>query len=801
MSENWLTWYISGATGIVGVLASHLGMLVLAEQTSDAVLVEYIDYQKLWPTLRQLQKDVDIESWCWPIYTRPVFYTPIDHDAQILFSNVQRNLNRAIDLEKNTPPPPEGARSLRHLIALSYNWQRYNICLEIQQNISEFRNTLSQISTQLTMLRQSHNRETILQEETKRNLEALEKQLEEAGKKLPQRSKGKKFDENLNWVQTKTKNCFLEAQNQLKQETTDGINFAISDQFIGLTKDILEHFDLYEKEYAIPARFELDQFEKHHNPIQIWIEEILAEPIADWRALHKMASYREHVRRQLDRSRRSLDAFSGMQQVLQRLDQQVRSLDFPKRIGEVQHFEKECEKYWRPYDQDHSIWVKVLKSAQLPSVDLDDAHRSFRADILPATDTDALIRQSSMAKIIFDINLILRKFNNAQANKIRLQEELDIHKAAQLEVEIRLGATGSTCQRVKELAPIEPDTSPDIEHACISYRKDFDVFQARARKVQGASFPEMLVELNHFEDLCISAKQKHIMQLESLKRQGYDLVQQLINLQKEINGYIAKKPRIEYDVSNTSQKVALSISTYSNEIESYRELQSYISKTRTNIGIAIKERNQLKKLWQKFVVAQKETANKIAEMEKQLRAYQAESEKSWAWTQKAYRKTLKPALSSYERHTRELEQLTTLDITIKQAVGMCNQLREEVDGELRAVTSKLEPIREQQEHYANWHKELLDSTKRVTMFTITPKNSDLIKEFCARAEISENSEGAKLGLEMAQRMLEQSLPREEAMRIINNQGVYNENPNVGPGGTMKNAGRDLNQFGNQPSAG
>ena len=185
-------------------------------------------------------------------------------------------------------------------------------------------------------------------------------------------------------------------------------------------------------------------------------------------------------------------------------------------------------------------------------------------------------------------------------------------------------------------------------------------------------------------------------------------------------------------------------------------------------------------------------------MEEMLTDLQVKNEESWAWAQKEYKKLVNPASKSYERYRKELEQLTSLDITMKDAVNICQRIEEEIDEAMMAVASKLQPIQELQEPLANRRYALESSTRRTTMFDFK-KNSDLIKEFCMRAEKSKSIEEATLYLDLAQRSLEQSLSREEANRIINSR-VYIEKQNVKSGGRVNIAGRDIKQSGKRPNS-
>jgi hypothetical protein len=792
MAQNETILYVSGWSTILLGFGSHFGILFLAERNTDAAKRSYEKFVGEKKTLKSLEKEIDMEAWRWPIYSRPVFYTSIDQTAQVYFSNTQRAISQARKLEKLIYYPPDRPTSIRKLLSFYHNWQRLNVSLEIQKNITEFEKLLNEIKQQLTVLQRSHYKEERLQERTKLSLEVLEKQIEETGKRIGGYSRGKKYDENVDWAQKNTKNCYLEAQNQLTHKTSDGINFAISDLFIKLANYILDHFDLYEQEFATPARFELDHFEHHHELFRKCIGIMLDNAINDWYDLRATARMLELVDRQMQQSKRSLRIFLEKQQNFHQLEQEVQSMNFPFIIQNTEQVEKDCESYWGPMDQDPNIWTKVLSGDPSPRVSLDDARRSYQADIFPAIGADAVIKQSSIIKITENIQSFLQKIHTAELNKNKLLQELNTHKQAQIVVNYRLNPSGSTHQKLTDLVPIESDTSSEIQRFCISCRKDFEVFQARAQVVQGANFPEMLVELDQFEEFCIHIKQQHEILTESLRGEAYELVQQLIAIHSDISDLKDRRPRIEYDTNETNEKLILTINSFSEDLESYKLLRTYISLARDIMSVAEKDKNQLDKLWEKFLTVQRKTVRKLSEMEKMLVDLQVRSEESWAWAQKEYKKVIKPALKSYERHRQELEQLTSLDITIKVAVSICQRIAEEIGEAMMAVASKLQPIQDLQEPLVNRRYALESSTRRTTMFDSIKKNSDLIKEFCFRAEQSRNIEEAELYLDLAQRALEQSLSREDANRIIN-KGLYIENQSVRSGGRVNNAGRDIKQ--------
>jgi hypothetical protein len=796
MADNSLTWIAAITIAAAGGISSHLGILYLAEKNTDIAWQKYGRFLGQRKSLHDLEEEIGKEAWSWPMYARPVFYTPIDQEAQVYFSNAQRSIYDARRLENSIKPPPPRSALLRPLLSLDYNWRRYTSCLNIQNSVSQFEMALDDIAKQLSALRQSHNREVALQENALADLEALEHKINEAGQRIKGQSRGKRFDENVDWSQKNSNNCYLEAQHQLTLETSDGINFAIADFFIKLGNYILNHFDLYEKEFSVPVRFELDHFEHHLSLFHRGISEMLTEPIDSWQRLHVTAHLFVLVNRQMKKSHHSLDVFLDKQQLLHGLEKQLQTVDFSKIVEETKEVEKECAYYWKPIDQDSSIWTKVLGSEPPPTVHLDEARSSYQGDILPLMGPDAVIKQSLMIKLIADMEDFFQRIGSAKINRMRLLEELNIHKQAQIEANIRLGPTGSAYLRIKELAPIESDTSVDIQRKCISCRKDFDVFQARARAVQGANFPQMLDELDAFENLCIHVKRQHLSLIAALKRQCFELAQGLISLQSELNRYVEYRPRIEYDVSETNNKITLSIKSYYPDNDSYTDLNTFLSQTRPVIASAQRDIAQLSKLWQKFEVAYADTTKVLLEMKQILDGYQSMSEQSWVWTQNAFTKALASARNSYIKHCREMEQIGTLDILVSQAVGMCQRLQGEVSRELKSVMSKLEPIQEKQEHLQNRYSELINTTYRSNMFSITPKNSDLIKQFCMLAVVADNADSASFNLELAQKVLEQSIPREEAVRIINNQGVYNENQNNYPGSTTYNAGNDINLFDN-----
>jgi hypothetical protein len=799
MAQNETILYVSGWSTIILGFGSHFGMLFLAERNTDAAKRGFEKFKVRKTALRNLEKEVDMEAWRWPIYARPVFYTLIDQTAQVYFSNTQRAVSQARKLEKLIYQPPDRPVSIRKLLSFNHNWQRLNISLEVQRNIAEFEKLLNEIQRQLTTLQRSHYKETRLQERTKMSLEILERQIEETGKRVARYSRGKKYDENVDWAQKNTKNCHLEAQNQLTQKTSDGINFAIADLFIKLANYILDHFDLYEQEFAIPARFELDHFEHHHDLFRKCIGIMLGNAINDWYDLRATARMLELVDRQMQQSKRSLRIFLEKQQIFHELEQEVQSMNFPLIMQVIEQAEKDCESYWGTMDQDSTIWTKVLSYDPLPRVSIDDARRSYQADIFPSIGPDAVIKQSSIINITENIQSFLQKIHTAELNKNKLLHELNVHKQAQIEVNYRLSPTGSTHQQLIELVPIEPDTSSEIQRFCISCRKDFEVFQARAQGVQGADFPEMLVELGQFEDFCMHVRQKHEMLIDSLRSDAYELVQQLISIHSDINDLKDRKPIIEYDINETNEKMILTINSFSDDLESYKLLRSYISQARGIVSVAKKDKFQLEKSWQKFLIAHRATAKKLSAMEQMLADLQVKSEESWAWAQKEYKKLLKSALKTYERHRQELEQLTSLDITIKDAVNTCQRVEEETGEAMVAVASKLQPIQELQEPLVNTRYALESSIRRTTMFDSIKKNSDVIKAFCLLAEQSRSIEGAKLYLDLAQRALEQSLSREEASQIIN-KGVYIEKQNVRSGGLVNNAGRDIKQSGKRSNS-
>lgn len=794
MSDNSLTWIAAITVAAAGGISSHLGILYLAEQNTDIAWQRYEKFPGQKRLLRDLEEEIGKEAWSWPMYARPVFYTPIDQEAQVYFSNAQRAIYDARRLEKSIKPPPPRPFLLRPLLSFEHNWQRYTACLNIQNDTNQFEIVLNEIAQHLSALRRSHHREVALQKNALVDLETLGQKINEAGQRIKGQSRGKKFDENVDWSQKNSNNCYLEAKNQLTLETSDGINYAIADFFIKLGSYILNHFDLYETAFAVPVRFELDHFEHHLSLFQKGISEMLAEPINSWQRLHATAHLLVLANRQMEKSCHSLNVFLEKQQVLHGLEKQLQTIEFPKIVEETKDVEKECAYYWKPIDQDPSIWTEVLGSEPLPTANLDEARSSFQGDILPLIGPDAVIKQSVIIKLIKDIESFYQRIGSAKVNRLRLLDELNIHKQAQIEANIRLGPTGTTYLRIKELAHIESDTSVALERKCISCRKDFDVFQARARAVQGANFPQMLEELDAFENMCLHVKQQHLSLVEALKRQGFELVQRLISLQSEINHYVERRPRIEYDVSETNSKMTLAIKSYYPDNDSYRDLNTFLSQTKPIIASAQRDITQLDKLWQKFIVAYADTTKVLLEMKQTLDGYQSMSEQSWVWTQNAFAKALASTRNSYTKHCRELEQIGALDILVNQAVGMCQRLQDEVNRELKALMSKLEPIQEKQEHLQNRYSELIKTTHRTTMFSITPKNSDLIRQFCMFAVAADNPDSAALNLDLAQKVLEQSIPREEAVRIINNQGVYNENQNNSPGSNTYNAGNDINLF-------
>ena len=184
MAQNETILFVSDWSTIILGLGSHFGMLFLAERNTDAAKRSYEKFVGRKTALRSLEKEVDMEAWRWPIYTRPVFYTSIDQTAQVYFSNTQRAISRARKLEKLIYQPPDRPVSIRRLLSFNHNWQRLNISLEVQRNIAEFEKLLNEIQQQLTTLQRSHYKEERLQERTKMSLEILEKQIEETGKRV-----------------------------------------------------------------------------------------------------------------------------------------------------------------------------------------------------------------------------------------------------------------------------------------------------------------------------------------------------------------------------------------------------------------------------------------------------------------------------------------------------------------------------------------------------------------------------------------------------------------------------------------
>jgi len=776
-------------------------LLYIAEKKTEQTIRDYevfLQYQQL---LRKLEQEVDYESWRWPIFARPVLYTPIDRTAQIFFSNIQRALENAKGLEKVIQPPPPRPLQRRELISPRNNSKRIQACLDIQANIKNFEEALIESNNQLKTLRQSHKQEELIEEKIRQALVLLEKRVDDNGKKVKTMARGNLFDEAINWAQTNTQNCLLESRNQLAQSRRDGINFAVADVFIHLSNNILDHFDLYEQELSIPARFELDHFEHHHGMFKKCISTMLGAQINDWYSVRSTSRVLELVDRNRQQSVRSLRIFLASQQQLYNLEQKLQSLDLPKIEQEAQQVEKDCDYYWRPIDQDPFIWNKVLKSDPQPRISLDDAKRSYQVDIFPKIGADAVIKQSDMSKIILHIKAFLNTIDIARANAVKLNEELQIHKQAQIEVNIKLGPTGSTYQQVRKLATVESDTSPDVQEDCIVCRKDFDIFQARAKTVQGANFPSMLDEIDVFEAQCKGVRQKHDTLMESKRQEYFNLTQQLITINGDIKRLKEAKPRIEYDVTGTVQKINVAIKNFSNESMGYRDINTAISETKSIVAISNKDRNQLEKLWQGYLVVYNETTKKIEAMAELINDHVMNSNECWRWAQSAYEKALKPIRRNYSRHIQELNQLATLDIAVKQATAICQGVKADIINEFDDAVEKLEDIRTRQDEFNNIRQALESSTQKTTMFSFTPRDSDLIRELCVQATVAPNAEGVIIALDLAKSLLEKRLSRDEAVRIINNNGLYVEQQTVESGASAMNAGRDINYYRTQPNIG
>jgi hypothetical protein len=794
MSENWLSWYTTGIAATLLGLGSHLGMLHLAERSMEIANKDYGRFLALRSIRRKLEVDLDLEAWRWPIFARPVLYTEVDRTAQVHFSNVHRDIQRARDVEEKISPPPQRPSDLRHLLSFFHNCERYYLCTTIHENVVEMESILQTVSTQLNALEQSHRGEENLESATHLSLDLLKEKLEETGKRIKGKSQGDKYNENVNWSQIRTDNCLVEAQSQLGRQTPDGINVAIADTFIKLANYILEHFDLYERELETPARFELDHFEHHHTLFRKCIEEMQTGPIEEWYSLRSTARMLELVDSQMRRAIRSLDTFDEQENKLYRFEQKIQDLNLPGVIQSTQDLEKECGRYWKPIDQDPSIWVKVLERNQLPGTILDDARRSFQAVIFPSIGPDIVIKQSELHNIFREIAIFLQKVGLAKNCIKRLVDELAIHKSAEIQVNMRLSPTGTTGQRILDIALIEPDTTEQLQRQCMSCRHHFGMLQARAEAVEGANFPSMLGELDELEHNCIDIRQQHNAEIEALRHTSFELVHQLIAVHADIKQLKEKRPLIEYDVTEVSENIALLRDSYSQDARSIRDLRGYISQVRGILPRANKEKQQLESLWQEFEVVWTYSAGKLQALKEMLDSHHVHSLESWAWIQREYERPLRSGYGQHQKYARQLDRLMESNLTIKQASQMCKRLEEEILRESESIASQLEKIWNKQEVYANSVMELAASTKRTTMFSFAPKDSDMILNLCAQAAQSSSEQGVQLFLDLAQGLLKKTVTREEVSRQIHNYGIYNESQSVGSGGAAFNTVGQNNQL-------
>jgi hypothetical protein len=499
----------------------------------------------------------------------------------------------------------------------------------------------------------------------------------------------------------------LEAQARVAKKTDDEqgyLEHVVADIFIEVGNFALDCIDLFAESQKVSRRYELDVFSKLFKESTNFLESIIAleEDLNGWRKLKKAKGYIDMFPETRLLAERSLLFFKHQQHNLEELIKSINDVFLADEIEKVDSLEKECTYYWYSYEERKSNWEKVLGiPPRFPSMELNRFQTLLATDVLPPIGVDMIIKQSRVLILIRKISRALEWHNFIMEIVAQLAAELDRHKEAQRIVNSLLDNRGQATIMLQKVKIALIDTSPDISDLGTKLVNEHQFYTDSAKKVRGANFPILRINLEKFILTSETLVDQHNLQLTKLMAEYKALYERIDLALKEINLYINHAPHFD------NQTIKMLSGAYKagwnvlqqNAVEKYSWLRSITNQMQAWTQNAVPFIHQTREKHEAFIVGKGQVEKQFRTTKHEIELKRSFIERKWGWYRNeaaAFVDHAEQSLDLENNEWKRLEERNWAELTIYKGIARCEQLTKYSEEILNDLNQQIGKINQKQ---------------------------------------------------------------------------------------------------------
>lgn len=726
----------------------------------------YQTFEQLKKVLKSLRKKLAEEAWRWPIYIRPVLYSDIDWQVSMIFSDAERAMYAAEQCRDEMPPLPVPSDNfLDHFRSLWSRIHQANLIIQAVQNLETYTNTASEI---IEALVHQHTLEKTLQKQVTNQVKDLENRFNQGYSSQKAIALGMEYEKRLNWVTNVVQNCLASANQHLATPAEDGLNFAMADTFKMIGAYILSHLDLYERQFRISARYDLDHFKHQLEKFEYLLDVIInVAALETWRDLSRTQALLDIAAIKLEFAIKSITDFDRKQQAFTALEKAILKVRFTELREKTTLLENECVRYWYDRQKDPTFWSAALGSHPNPGGQIEEAHRITLSKIGPFIKAGSLVKQSDLPALNANIENVLQILGHTRPDIEALSQLLQVHKKAEKDVWELIHPQGSATLAVRDLEEIEADSSQEIREQCVLCRQDLEMYTNRAKNVQGANFPELLEVVRQLPVISSNIKSEHFKQIDLLVDHCAKIDAAMRKLYQELMMMRNIRPAIDWNWTDLISHLADTIRVYNPKTRRFSELSAFYSQAKNIHDRSAKDADEIRNRRKQFDIYYQATKHALDEMASALAGYEKRARSAWEWERGILNQQCQLIRRDHGEFTRKWEQALSMD-TVQKAQEECEALKLSVQKTLDQVTRNLAEVFNKEKGYTLKYAYLLEESSRVGgLHRVSAGTAEQIKTLLQKASQAEEELKVEMYLNTANDLLSSGLGTAEMQEKIN----------------------------------
>ena len=373
-------------------------------------------------------------------------------------------------------------------------------------------------------------------------------------------------------------------------------------------------------------------------------------------------------------------------------------IDIGTEIEAAKALEEECTLYWYSYTERKTYWEKALGlPPRFPLAELNHLQSLLVAEISPKIDVDMLIMQSQILALIKKISRAIEWHASIESLILQLKRELNTHKEAQKIANELLDSQGEATLISKNVRLTIGNTSPDITDWGSRLLYDYEVYSARAKRIRGADFPELLKNLEQFIDYAERLIRAHNSQMVELKTDFQSYYEEIYLLNKELALYLEHIPRFEvqsvkmFNIAFEESLVFLNkkrTDSYSWLLPVTNDMRAWTEKNNFFI-------EQARDKYEAFENGKRRVEKLLDQLQEEIDIQRARIEPKDGW----YKNEILPRLNAiaryFNREKKDWERLVErnwAEYNITRAISECENLIQFCEGKLIDLTQAIEKV-------------------------------------------------------------------------------------------------------------